>query len=62
MNDWLTLICPACWQKQDVEVEPPGEETVELVTDCEVCCRPMLVQYWDDGEGELVAEVDSANE
>lgn len=62
MNDWVTLICPACWQKQDCEVEDPGEGEVELVTDCEICCRPMTVRYWRGLDGGIEADIQSGND
>ena len=43
-------------------MDPPGEDVVEMIADCEVCCRPMCLRYWDTGEGELDVEISSAND
>ena len=39
----MDITCPYCWEHIDIEDIPYSEETVELVLDCEVCCRPIAV-------------------
>lgn len=42
--------CPYCWQRISVVVDPSAEEQ-SYVEDCEVCCRPILIQVGvTDGE------------
>jgi len=55
----VTVICPACFEEFSV-VPPPAEELpAEWDYDCEVCCRPMLIAFEDDGEGEVSASARS---
>jgi hypothetical protein len=42
MNGFLTITCPHCGEDFDLPFDPT-EGSVELVVDCEVCCRPMTV-------------------
>jgi C4-type Zn-finger protein len=45
----MHIQCPYCWEDIDIEEIPFSEETVELVLDCEVCCRPIAITAtWDD--------------
>lgn len=60
--EWISVGCPACWQQQEIELDDPGEIEVELITDCEVCCRPMVLRYWRGMGGEVEAEVRSGND
>jgi len=52
MGGWieLELRCPACWETIAVLVDP-GAPRQELVEDCSVCCRPLLLRIELDGEG-----------
>jgi len=42
--DFLDITCPTCWQSFEIELPPYNPQGVELVTDCEICCRPMQVR------------------
>ena len=36
--------CPHCWESFEHALDVSGSEArVELIIDCEVCCRPMTV-------------------
>jgi|TARA_B110000438_G_scaffold283621_1_gene311829 hypothetical protein len=51
MMEPLSITCPYCWQRIDIEEPAKAETTVEFVTDCEVCCRPILVTAeWEPDE------------
>ncbi len=44
-----SVTCPSCFELFDV-AQPPSEECpCEVDYDCEVCCRPMIIQYSDGG-------------
>jgi len=49
------VTCPTCFQVFDVAVPGADELPTELDYDCEVCCRPMLIAFSEDG-GDLLAE------
>ena len=50
------VICPSCFQAFTLPAPGPGELPATLDYDCEVCCRPMLVELWEDETGQPVAE------
>ena len=41
--------CPYCWQEISFILDPSVAEQ-SYVEDCEVCCRPIRVDYTSDGE------------
>jgi hypothetical protein len=59
---WVSLLCPSCWQPQEIQVEDPGPDHVEMMTDCEVCCRPMRVRYWRGAAGEVEVDIAPGND
>jgi hypothetical protein len=44
--------CPYCGEALSLLLDP-GDVGVEYTEDCQVCCRPMLVNLWQDTEGAL---------
>lgn len=46
----VDLQCPACWETFVVLVDPSLSRQ-ELVEDCAVCCRPLLLRIEIDAEG-----------
>lgn len=56
----MQVTCPYCWQTIPIEELPRSEEGIELVTDCEVCCRPIRVRArWESGDSEAEIEVET---
>ncbi|MEM0968536.1 MAG: CPXCG motif-containing cysteine-rich protein [Verrucomicrobiota bacterium] len=55
MTELGTVICPTCFESFALPL--PGWEEVpcEVDYDCEVCCRPMIVRFFLDGD-ETAAE------
>ena len=49
----LTLQCPYCFETLTLWLAP--DDVGEMVTDCEVCCRPWQLVVWRDAQGELHA-------
>ncbi len=49
------VICPYCFQEVEVSVDPGGGVNQEYVEDCEVCCRPWLVNVYVSGTSCTVA-------
>jgi len=41
--------CPHCWQRISMVLDTSEEHQV-YVEDCEVCCKPIEVDYTVDGE------------
>ncbi len=39
----MVITCPHCWQAIDIEEPLYDEQPTSFVTDCEVCCRPIVV-------------------
>lgn len=49
----MNITCPYCWERIDTEEIQYSPEPVEMVLDCEVCCRPIVVRAeWDDEDSE----------
>ena len=36
--------CPYCWQKISMLIEPSPQAT-NYIEDCEICCRPINIEY-----------------
>jgi hypothetical protein len=51
----LTIQCPYCFETMTLWLPP--DDLGEMVTDCEVCCRPWELEIWLDEEGELRGRV-----
>jgi hypothetical protein len=39
-----TYICPHCAQASETSVDPSQGATQSYVEDCQVCCRPLILQ------------------
>ena len=46
----LVIYCPSCGEAFEVACPPREELPAELDYDCEVCCRPMLISVYEDGD------------
>lgn len=53
--DFVSVTCPSCFEPFDVAAPPLSELPVELDYDCEVCCRPMVIAFYE-WDGEVTAE------
>lgn len=54
--DSVRVQCPYCWEKFEIIVDC-SVESQEYIEDCEVCCRPILLDINVDGDSkpEVVA-------
>jgi len=43
------IICPVCGELFDVSTIPPEDFGSTLDYDCEVCCRPLLIEVNSEG-------------
>lgn len=50
--------CPYCGEPIQLIIEPIEEEQQTYIEDCEVCCRPMVVQLSSNGDVWLRREDD----
>lgn len=50
--------CPYCGQLNSLRVDRTGGSRQHLITDCEVCCKPIEIELdvFGDGEVSLVAK------
>lgn len=50
------VMCPYCWAKVEITLDPGGGSEQEYVEDCEICCRPwqLEVHYDDEGRADVV--------
>jgi len=42
--------CPYCGATQTIRLDASGGAKQQFVSDCEVCCRPILIRIEFDGE------------
>lgn len=54
LTEVLEQVCPWCGERVDVGVEQPGARLERFVEDCQVCCRPWLVEVLRDDDGLVV--------
>lgn len=55
MDDTAELTCPYCFEQVEVYVDPQSEG--QLIRDCDVCCRPWVMQVSRSANGELFVQV-----
>ncbi len=53
MEDLADVTCPSCFEVFAIAVPLAGERPCELDYDCEICCRPMVIDV--DAEGGAYA-------
>ena len=49
------ITCPTCFETFDVPEPHVSEVPCTVDYDCEVCCRPMLIEFWEE-DGEVVGQ------
>ena len=57
----VVVTCPHCWESFSIPGPAPFETPVTWDYDCEVCCRPMMIEFTADGE-EVIGEAFSLDE
>jgi len=45
----VPVTCPSCFEVFEVPLSEAGVEFIQLDYDCEVCCRPMVIEVFPDG-------------
>ena len=55
------FVCPYCWQPMQILVARP-DLPAELVEDCQVCCRPIVLDVSLDPDGEATVGTRQENE
>ena len=43
------VVCPSCFETFEVVSPPPEEMPTEVDYDCEICCRPMIISFSEEG-------------
>ncbi len=51
----IDVTCPSCFQVFGVAAPHPDECPCDVDYDCEVCCRPLRIAFWDD-DGEIAGD------
>lgn len=49
------IVCPYCWEKFSIAIEPTLETGESYIEDCYVCCRPIeiYIARIDDEDVEI---------
>ena len=53
--EFVELTCPSCFEHFEIAAPGSNELPTTLDYDCEVCCRPMMVDVWSE-DGTVNAE------
>ena len=53
MESFKEFLCPYCGQPNEVGIDHSGGKRQSFVTDCEICCNPILIRMELSGD-ELV--------
>ncbi len=56
--DYCQVTCPTCFEPFSIPGPAATEVPTEWDYDCEVCCRPMLIRFYLNGE-EVIAEAEA---
>ena len=51
----LPVTCPTCCEVFEVSAPGIGEIPTEWDYDCEICCRPMVIAFFEES-GEVAAD------
>ena len=49
MMNFAEVTCPTCFENFEVALPHPDEMPTEVDYDCEVCCRPMVIVFSEEG-------------
>jgi hypothetical protein len=44
------VTCPTCFERFSIGTPPASEVPCEIDYDCEICCRPMVISLFTEGE------------
>lgn len=59
MEAETSLQCPWCWEW--IELYLPSDSHGDLIEDCEVCCRPWLIQVSQNEDGSRTIQISRSN-
>ena len=51
----IKILCPTCFEVFEIVPPPLSEIPVELDYDCEVCCSPLIIDLFRNGD-EMTVE------
>lgn len=52
---FMEVTCPTCFENFDVPAPHITEVPCTVDYDCEVCCRPMSIEFWEEDD-EVVGQ------
>ena len=56
MTATTPVTCPTCFEVFEVPSPPPSETPCEVDYDCEICCRPLVIAFFEeDGSASALA-------
>jgi len=58
---FISVTCPTCFESFEVEAPHESEVPCTVDYDCEVCCRPMTISFWEE-DGEVAAQASGLGE
>ena len=61
LENSVEFSCPHCGEMLSIQVDLTGGGEQEFIYDCEVCCKPIKIQF-EIEEGEIVNFTAESNE
>ena len=59
--DTHLIVCPSCGERLEILVDPSIRRQ-DYIEDCQVCCRPMVLQVTIDEDGGIQVEARAEDE
>lgn len=55
-DEGAEVVCPCCFQQFWLAVDPSAGRSQRFVSDCEICCRPIVFHAGYDEDGRLTLD------
>jgi transposase-like protein len=57
MTEPHLVVCPYCGEENEIEIDLSAGKRQSYVEDCQVCCRPWVVEVRVDKDGDVVVDL-----
>ena len=53
MEEQHSFSCPYCMAENSISLDASGGRRQSFITDCEICCRPITVEFEIEADGYI---------